>query len=39
MTSMTIRLPVRLLEKLAAVSGGKKAEWICARIEKAALKK
>lgn len=35
MTSLSIRLPVRLREKLARVSGGKAAEWVCARIEKA----
>jgi hypothetical protein len=35
MTHLTIRLPVRLKEKLLRVSGGKTGEWVCDRIEKA----
>ena len=35
MTTLTVRLPVRLREKLARISGGKAAEWVCASIEKA----
>ena len=35
MTTLSVRLPVRLREKLARISGGKAAEWVCARIEKA----
>ena len=35
MTQLTIRMPVRLKEKLLRVSGGKAGGWVCARIEKA----
>lgn len=35
MTTLSVRLPVRLRDKLARISGGKAAEWVCARIEKA----
>jgi len=35
MTTLSVRLPVRLREKLVRVSGGKSAEWVCDRIEKA----
>ena len=35
MTHLTIRLPVRLKEKLLRVSGGRTGEWVCDRIEKA----
>lgn len=35
MTTLTVRLPVRLREKLARISGGKSADWVCDRIEKA----
>ena len=35
MTTLSVRLPVRMKEKLARISGGKAAEWVCARIEKA----
>lgn len=35
MATLSLRLPVRLREKLARISGGKAADWICARIEKA----
>lgn len=35
MTTLSVRLPVRLREKLARLSGGKAAEWVCARIAKA----
>lgn len=35
MTTLSVRLPVRLREKLARISGGKAAEWVCSRIEKA----
>jgi hypothetical protein len=35
MTTLSVRLPVRLREKLARISDGKAAEWVCARIEKA----
>ena len=35
MATLSVRLPVRLREKLARISDGKTAEWVCARIEKA----
>ncbi len=35
MTTLTVRLPVRLREKLARISVGKSADWVCDRIEKA----
>ncbi len=35
MTNLTIRLPVRLKEKLMRLSGGRTGEWVCDRIEKA----
>ncbi len=35
MTTLSVRLPVRLREKLTRISDGKAAEWVCARIEKA----
>ena len=35
MTTLTVRLTVRLREKLSRISGGKAAEWVCDRIEKA----
>jgi len=35
MTTLSVRLPVRLREKLARVSGDRAADWVCARIEKA----
>ena len=35
MTTLTVRLPVRLREKLARINGGKSADWVCDRIEKA----
>lgn len=35
MTSLTVRLPVRLKGKLLRVSGGRTGEWVCDRIEKA----
>lgn len=34
MTNLTIRLPVRLKEKLLRVSGGRTGEWVCAKIER-----
>lgn len=34
MTSITIRMPVRLKEKLRRIAGpGRAAEWVCAKIE------
>lgn len=35
MTNLTIRLPVRLKEKLMRLSGGRTGEWVCDRIERA----
>lgn len=36
MTTLTIRIPVRLKRKLAKISGCKKySEWVCDKIEKA----
>lgn len=35
MTTLSVRLPVHLREKLSRISGGKSAEWVCAKIEKA----
>lgn len=35
MTHLTIRLPVRLKEKLLRLSEGKTGEWVCDRIERA----
>ena len=35
MTNLTIRLPVRLKEKLLRVSGGRTGDWVCERIERA----
>ena len=35
MTNLTVRLPVRLKEKLLRLSGGRTGEWVCDRIEKA----
>lgn len=35
MTNLTIRLPVRLKDKLLRLSGGRTGEWACDRIEKA----
>jgi len=35
MTHLTIRLPVRLKEKLLLISEGKTGEWVCDRIERA----
>ena len=34
MTNLTIRLPVRLKDKLLRLSGGRTGEWVCDRIEK-----
>ena len=33
MTNLTVRLPVRLKEKLLRVSGGRTGEWVCDRID------
>jgi len=35
MATQSFRLPVSLKEKLARISGGKTADWLCARIKKA----
>jgi hypothetical protein len=35
MTTLSVRLPVRLREKLARISGDRAADWVCDRIEKA----
>ena len=35
MATLSLRLPVRLKEKLARISDGKAADWICQRIERA----
>ena len=35
MTNLTVRLPVRLKERLLRLSGGRTGEWVCDRIEKA----
>lgn len=35
MTTVTVRLPVRLKEKLSRLSGGRSGSWICSRVEEA----
>jgi hypothetical protein len=35
MTQITIRMPVRLKEKLLRLSCGRTGEWVCDRLEKA----
>jgi len=35
MATQSFRLPASLKEKLARISGGKAADWLCARIKKA----
>lgn len=35
MTTLSLRLPVRLKEKLARISDGKASDWVCQRIERA----
>ena len=35
MTTLTIRLPVRLKEKVVRLSDGRTGNWVCAKIEKA----
>lgn len=35
MTTLTVRLPVRLKEKVVRLSNGSTGDWVCARIEKA----
>lgn len=35
MTTLTVRLPVRLKEKVVRLSGGRTGDWVCAKIEKA----
>lgn len=35
MTTLTIRIPVRLRAKVDRISGGATAEWVCRRIERA----
>jgi len=33
MTTLTVRLPVRLKEKLVRLSDGRTGDWVCANIE------
>jgi hypothetical protein len=35
MSALTVRLPVRLKEKVVRLSNGRTGEWVCAKIEKA----
>ena len=35
MATLSLRLPSRLKEKLARISDGKSADWVCQRIERA----
>ena len=35
MTTLTVRLPVRLKEKVVRLSDGRTGDWVCERIEKA----
>lgn len=35
MTTLTIRLPVRLKEKVVRLSDGRTGDWVCAKIERA----
>ena len=35
MTTLTVRLPVRLKEKVVRLSDGRTGNWVCAKIEKA----
>ena len=35
MTTLTVRLPVRLKEKVVRLSDGRTGNWVCDRIEKA----
>lgn len=35
MTTLTVRLPVRLKEKVVRLSDGRTGDWVCDRIEKA----
>ena len=36
-TTITLRIPVELKEKLDRISGGKRAEWVRRQIEAASL--
>ena len=35
MTTLTVRLPVRLKKKVVRLSNGRTGNWVCAKIEKA----
>jgi hypothetical protein len=35
MATLTVRLPVRLKEKVVRISNGRTGKWVCERIEKA----
>jgi len=35
MTTLTVRLPVRLKEKVVRLSDGRTGDWVCAKIERA----
>ena len=35
MTTLTVRLPVRLKEKVVRLSEGRTGDWVCAKIERA----
>jgi len=35
MTTLTVRLPVRLKEKVVRLSNGRTGDWVCERIVKA----
>ena len=35
MTTLTVRLPVRLKEKVVRLSDGRTGDWVCERIDKA----
>jgi hypothetical protein len=35
MSTLTVRLPVRLKEKVVRLSDGRTGDWVCSRIEKA----
>ncbi len=35
MTTLTVRLPVRMKEKVVRLSDGRTGDWVCSKIEKA----